>query len=60
VLPNDPLVAALTPQQMEWIIWNLAQEAKTLKESMPGFGNKGITGAHDMGFLESFIDKDEG
>jgi hypothetical protein len=42
VLPNDPLVAGLNSFQIEWILWNLVEEAKAMdKVAKGGRGGRG-------------------
>lgn len=52
MLPNDPLVAALTPTQIDFITWNLLQESEEVRKALSrGPGGREITGAQDAGPL---------
>lgn len=57
VLPNDPLVQALTPVQVEWIIWNQAAEAKQIDDAFNRGRGIGITDASNLGAIEAGIEK---
>ena len=60
VLPNDPLIQALTPIQMEWIIWNQAEDYKKTDDILKGFrSGSDITDAKSAGVFDGLIDKDE-
>lgn len=56
MLPNDPLVADLSPIQVDWIIWNLAEEAKKFKDAVGG-RERGIATARDLAGIENMIEK---
>ncbi len=58
MLPNDPRVAELTPIQVDWMIFNLSEEAKKIKGALGG-GEGGITDAASSAQLDALIDNSD-
>ncbi len=58
VLPNDPRLADLSPIQIEWVLWNVAEEARSLRDKLER-GPRGVTNARDADQLDGLIAQGE-